>query len=312
MRLAQAIGKATVANIGCGFDVLGFSIDCLYDVVTITRCSDFQGVKLKILNNKELPNNPEKNTASFAVKEYLKMFHIQGDGLFVELDKGLPLGSGLGSSAASSVAALLAVNAIYDNMATKEELFKIGLRCEQLACGSAHGDNIAPSLYGGVTHIRHSNPMKVIPLPIPEDLYYLLIHPEVEVNTKEGRAVLPETVPLSLAVKQWSNIGALITGFCLKDKMLIRDSLSDYLIEEKRAAFIPHFYEMRDIAKKSDTFNLSISGSGPTVFSFSDSYDKLLNEKEEIEKLLRATGINSQSYVSLLKNKGSYVQSLEE
>ena len=218
----------------------------------------------------------------------------------------------MGSSAASSVAALLAVNAIYDNMATKEELLKIGLRCEQLACGSAHGDNIAPSLYGGVVLIRHSNPMKVIPIPIPEELYCLLIHPEVEVNTQEARAVLPESVPLSLAVKQWSNIGALITGFCLKDKKLIRDSLNDYLIEEKRAAFIPHFDKMRDIAYKCNVFNLSISGSGPTVFSFSDNYDKLLNEKEEIEKLLKANGIICQSYLSRLNNKGSYVRSLGE
>ncbi|MDN5359236.1 MAG: homoserine kinase [Thermotogaceae bacterium] len=312
MRWAQAMGKATVANVGCGFDVLGFSVDCLYDVVTIKRCSDFQGVKLKVLNNKKVPNDPDKNTAGFAVKEYLKLFQIQGDGLFVELDKRLPLGSGLGSSAASSVAALLAVNAIYDNLATKEELFNIGLRCEQLACGSAHGDNIAPSLYGGVILIRHSNPMKVIPIPIPEELYCLLIHPEVEVNTQDARAVLPKSVPLSLAVKQWSNIGALITGFCLKDKKLIRDSLNDYLIEEERAAFIPHFYEMKDIAYKSNTFNLSISGSGPTVFSFSDSYDKLLNEKEKIEKLLEATGISCQTYLSRLNNKGSYVQSMGE
>ena len=312
MRYAKAIGKATVANIGCGFDILGFSVDCLYDVVTIHHRSDFQGVKLQVLNNDKLPKDPDKNTAGFAVNEYLKQFHLTKHGLLVELDKRLPLGSGMGSSAASSAAALLAVNAIFDHLATTEELFQIGLRCEELACGSAHGDNIAPAIFGGVTLIKHSDPMKVLPLPVPDGLYFLLIHPEVEVNTQKARAVLPKEVALTLAVKQWSNIGSLITGFCLKDKMLIRDSLSDYLIEEKRAAFIPCFYEMREIALKNDVFNLSISGSGPTVFSFSDSYDKLQIEKEEIERLLFAHGIKCQSYISLINTKGSYVQSLEE
>jgi len=312
MRYAQAIGKATVANIGCGFDILGFSVDCLYDIVRIQHRSDFQGIKLKVLNNNKLPEDPSKNTAGYAVKEYLKQYHLKEHGLLVELDKRLPLGSGMGSSAASSAAALLAVNAIFDHLATTEELFKIGLRCEELACGSAHGDNIAPSLFGGVTLIKHSDPMKIISLPIPNGLYCLLIHPEVEVNTQKARAVLPVDVPLSLAVKQWSNIGSLISGFCLKDKQLIKESLSDYLIEDKRASFIPLFYEMREIALKKDVFNLSISGSGPTVFSFSDSCEKLQVVKEEIEQLLFSNGIKCQSYISLLNKRGSYVQSLEE
>ncbi|MFW6263604.1 MAG: homoserine kinase, partial [Thermotogota bacterium] len=231
MRYVQAIGKATVANVGCGFDILGFSVEGLYDIVRIRRCSAFQGIKLKVFNNKTLSVDPDQNTAGFAVKEYLKQFGNYEDGLFIELDKRMPLGSGMGSSAASSVAALLAVNAIYGNLATKEELFRIGLKCEKLACGSAHGDNIAPSLYGGITLIKHTDPVKVIPIPIPDELYCLLIHPEVEVNTKKARAVLPKTVPLSLSVKQWSNIGALISGFFLNDKELIKNSLVDYLIE---------------------------------------------------------------------------------
>lgn len=312
MRHVQAIGKATVANVGCGFDILGFSVDGLYDIVRIQRVSDFEGVKLKVLNNKKLPVDPDQNTAGFAVKEYLKQFHIFGHGLFIELDKRMPLGSGMGSSAASSVAALLAINALYDNLASKDELFQIGLRCEKLACGSAHGDNIAPSLFGGITLIKHSEPVKVISLPIPDELYCLLIHPEVEVNTKKAREVLPETVPLSQSVKQWSNIGSLISGFFLNDKDLIRHSLDDYLIEKKRAVFIPYFNEMRNIALKNDAFNLSISGSGPTVFSLADSINKLQSTKSEIEQLLLGKGIIYQSHLFRLNNEGSYVQSMEE
>jgi len=312
MKYVQAIGKATVANVGCGFDILGFSVEGLYDIVRIKRCSDFEGIKLTVLNNKRLPIVPEQNTAGFAVKEYLKQFHISGHGLYIELEKRMPLGSGMGSSAASSVAALLAINAIYDNLATKDELYQIGLRCEKMACGSAHGDNIAPSLYGGITLIKHSEPVKVIPLPIPDDLYCLLVHPEVEVNTQEARAILPANVPLSLSVKQWSNIGSLISGIFLNDKELIKHSLMDFLIEKSRADFIPHFYEMRSIALKNDAFNLSISGSGPTVFSLSDSFEKLQSVKIAIEQLLTNKGIICQSYLFQLNNQGSYVQQLEE
>ena len=312
MRWAKAIGKATVANIGCGFDVLGFSVDGPADIVTIRRCPDFQGIKLKILNNQKLPKDPERNTAGYAVIEYLKQFQLTGDGLIIELDKRLPLGSGMGSSAASSVAALLAVNALYDQLATREELFRIGLKCEYLACGAAHGDNIAPSLFGGVTLIQHADSMKVIPLPIPEDLYCLLIHQEVEVNTQTARSVLPEKVPLGLAVKQWSNIGALITGFCLKDKTLIQGALGDYLIEEKRAPLIPHFYKMREIAMNNHAFNLSISGSGPTVFSLSDKLHNLQNQKDETERFLFNNGIQYQCYLSRLNETGSTLVSLEE
>jgi len=312
MRCAQAIGKATVANIGCGFDILGFSVDGLADVVTIQRCSDFQGVKLNIQNSYNLPKDPQKNTAGFAVLEYLKQFHLMEEGLLIDLDKRLPLGSGMGSSAASSVAALLSVNALYDHLATQEDLFRIGLKCEQLACGSAHGDNIAPSLFGGVTLIQHADPMKVIPLPIPEGLYCLLIHPEVEVKTQTARAVLPANVPLDLAVKQWSNIGALISGFCLQDKKLIKDSLSDYLIEDKRASLIPHFYQMREIAKETHAFNLSISGSGPTVFSLSDSPNDLLAQKDKTERFLKKRGVQCQSHLSRLNEEGSTLISLEE
>ncbi|MFP4461341.1 MAG: homoserine kinase [Thermotogota bacterium] len=312
MRYVQAIGKATVANVGCGFDILGFSVEGLYDIVRIRRCSAFQGIKLKVFNNKTLSVDPDQNTAGFAVKEYLKQFGNYEDGLFIELDKRMPLGSGMGSSAASSVAALLAVNAIYGNLATKEELFRIGLKCEKLACGSAHGDNIAPSLYGGITLIKHTDPVKVIPIPIPDELYCLLIHPEVEVNTKKARAVLPKTVPLSLSVKQWSNIGALISGFFLNDKELIKNSLVDYLIEKNRAVFIPHFYEMRTIALKYDAFNLSISGSGPTVFALADSIKKLQQVKDGIEHLLNINGIKNQHYLFRLNSEASTVECLEE
>lgn len=311
MSWAQAIGKATVANIGCGFDILGFSVDGLADIVTIHRCSDFQGVKLTVQNNNKLPEEPEKNTAGFAVIEYLKQFHLKNEGLLIKLDKHLPLGSGMGSSAASSAAALLAVNALY-GLATQDELFRIGLKCEQLACGSGHGDNIAPSLYGGVTLIQHTDPMKVIPLPIPEELYCLLIHPEVEVNTQTARDILPEKVPLALAVKQWSNIGTLVTGFCLKDKTLIKSALSDYLIEKHRASLIPLFDKLREIAKINRSFNLSISGSGPTVFSFSDNPNHLQAQQDDTEHFLKSKGVQCQCYLSQLNEKGSTLLHLEE
>ncbi len=312
MRVVQSIGKATVANIACGFDILGFSVDCLYDIVRIKKVDDFKGIKLKVLNNKKVPEDPKKNTAGYAVKEYLKRFQISKPGLLIELDKKLPLGSGMGSSAASAVAALLAVNALYDNIATKEELFQIGLKCENLACGSAHGDNVAPSLYGGITVIKHSEPLKVIQLPIPDDLYCLLVHPEVEVNTRIAREVLPTKVPLSLAVKQWSNIASLISGFFLNDKEIISYSLEDYLIEKERADLIPNFYRMRDIAIKNGAFNLSISGSGPTVFSFADNIKVLQSTGVEIAEFLSGKGIHCQTYSFRLTNEGSYVQFLEE
>lgn len=312
MSVVQAVGKATVANISCGFDILGFSVDNLFDIVRIHRTDDFRGVRLKVFNNKTISDDPDKNTAGFAVKEYLNKFQLTRQGIFIELEKRMPIGSGMGSSAASSVAALLAINTLFDNLATREELFQIGLNSEKMACGSAHGDNIAPSLYGGITLIQHSHPKRVISLPVPNSLYCLLIHPDVEVNTQNAREVLPEKVPLDLVVKQWSNIGSLISGFFLNDLDIVKRSLMDYLIEPHRVDFIPYFSEMRTIAVKHQAFNLSISGSGPTVFSLSDQEKNLQTVRSDIERLLTEKGIACQAYLFKLNQHGSYAHRLEE
>ncbi|HPF17331.1 MAG TPA: homoserine kinase [Thermotogota bacterium] len=312
MSIVQAFGKATVANISCGFDILGFSVDSLYDIVKIHRTKDFMGVRLKVLNNHTISDNPDKNTAGFAAKEYLNKFQLTRQGVFIELEKRMPIGSGMGSSAASSVAALLAINTLFGNLATREELFQIGLSSEKMACGSAHGDNIAPSLYGGITLIQHSQPMRVISLPVPDSLFCLLIHPDVEVNTKNAREVLPENVPLALAVKQWSNIGSLVSGFFLNDLDMVKNSLTDYIVEPNRVDFIPYFSEMRTIALKHQAFNLSISGSGPTVFSLSDQEKSLQSVRKEIEQLLTSKRIACQTYLFKLNHHGSYANILEE
>ncbi|HOO33101.1 MAG TPA: homoserine kinase [Thermotogota bacterium] len=312
MREVTCFGKATVANFSCGFDVLGFSVEKPGDTVKLRKTEQFTGVKITVISGTDrLSSDPERNTAGFAVLKYLELFNLDNIGIELELWKDMPLGSGMGSSAASAAAAIRGIDKLFGERATDRQLLEIGMACEKLACGSAHADNIAPSLFGGIILIRETDTEDFVRIPVPKGLYCMIVHPDIVVNTKDSRNILPEKIPLEQAVRQWANIASLISALYQGDFDLLRRSLTDYIVEPVRRKLIPCFTEMRHIALQDDLFNLSISGSGPSVFSLSDSEDKLFHAAEKIKRLLCQNGIRSQYYISELTGKGSEIVDCE-
>jgi homoserine kinase len=214
------------------------------------------------------------------------------------------LSSGLGSSAASAVAVLFAINTLFDNRLTKSELLSIALQSEKLACGAAHADNAAPALFGGFLLIRENNPPDIVELPVPENLYCTIIHPEIEINTADARNILAPNVPLKDAVKQWANTAGLVAGLYRKDLTLISRSMNDYIIEPQRARLIPHFYELKKAALDRGALGCSISGSGPSLFALSNSQEIAQKIAGSMSAVLANYKICNQIYISTINTEG--------
>jgi len=238
----RVFAPATVANVACGFDVLGFAVNQPGDEVVVQQIDEPEIKITKIIgDNGMLPANAEKNTAGIAVKRMLE--HIDSSkGFEIELYKKMPLRSGLGSSAASAVASVAAVNNLLGEPLTNLELLPFVIESERVVCGFPHADNAAPALLGGFTLIRSYEPLDVIRLPVPDSLYCTLLHPDVEVHTGHARKLLPQDVPLGDAVTQWGNLGGFITALHRNDYELLSRSLQDVIVEPVRSKLIPAFF----------------------------------------------------------------------
>src|SRR5688572_10507107 len=271
MKWVKAFAPATVANVCCGFDILGFAIDQPGDEVHMSF-SERPGVTITRITGEggKLPVDAEKNTAGVAVLSYLKEIGQQ-PGVEIELHKKLPLGSGMGSSAASAAAALVAINELMGSPKTKSELVPHGMESERVACGSAHADNVAPSLLGGVVLVRNYNPLDLVQVPYPKSLSCALVHPHLEVRTEDSRRILRNTVYLKDAISQSANAAGLMVGLIQSDFRLIADSLKDSIAEPVRSFFIPGFEDLKKEAKAAGALGAGISGSGPTVFALCES-----------------------------------------
>lgn len=304
----KVFAPATVANVVCGFDVLGFAVNAPGDEV-IMRVTDKPGVIISKITGDEgrLPLNPDKNTVSASVQDYLKHIGRTDIGIDIELHKKMPIGSGLGSSSASTVAGLFAVNALFDNPLTNMELVPFAMKGEELACGYGHADNVAPALLGGFVLIRSYEPLDVISLPFPDELYAAIVYPEVDVPTKDARQMIRSKVFLKDAVKQWGNVAGLVTGLFMKDYDLIGRSMVDVLVEPTRSILIPEFYKMRSIALEMGAIGFGISGSGPSVFALTKEEGTARLITQALQKLLKDIQINSLSFVSSVNKKGPVV-----
>lgn len=304
MKSVTVFAPATVANVACGFDIFGFAVNEPGDVAKVTLREN-PGVEITRITGDDgkLPRTAEKNTAGFAALRYLETIQSQ-QGVSIELHKKMPLSSGLGSSAASAVAVLFAINTLFDNRLTKSELLSIAMQSEKLACGAAHADNAAPALFGGFLLIRENNPPDIVELPVPENLYCTIIHPEIEINTADARNILSPNVPLKDAVKQWANTAGLVAGLYRKDLTLISRSMNDYIIEPQRARLIPHFYEMKKAALDSGALGCSISGSGPSLFALSNSQEIAQKIAGSMSAVLANYNICNQIYISTINTEG--------
>jgi len=306
-RVVTAFSPATVSNVACGFDVLGFPMEEPGDTVSARVIA--AGVEIDgILNDGgRIPREPAKNTASVAAKALLEMLG-EKRGVALTITKGLPLSSGLGGSAASAAAAVVAVNALVGGKATRDQLVEAALVGEGLGKGGAHPDNIAPAICGGFVLVRHPHPPDIIRLPIPKGLTCVVIHPDLEVETAKARALLGTDVPLADAVKQWANLGALIHALHTSDFDLLSRSLEDSIAEPRRAPLIPGLADIKKAAKDAGALGSSISGSGPSVFAL--CRDRATADRVAAAMtaaVAKAIGGESQVYVSSIATRGAHV-----
>jgi homoserine kinase len=306
--MIAAYAPATVSNVACGFDVLGFALDEPGDLV-MAAPSDAPGVTILDIvgDDGRLTRDPRKNTAGAAVEALLA--HLQTTrGVALTIHKGLPLESGIGSSGASAVAAVVAANELLGRPVTSDVLLACAMAGEQAGCGAAHPDNVAPSLLGGFVLARNVHPPDVVPLPVPEGLACALLHPHLSVHTGTARELMGDTVPLQDAVRQWGNLGALVAALFTSDRALLSRSLVDLVAEPKRAGLVPGFYAVKSAATAAGALGCSLSGSGPSLFALASS----LAVAREVGAAMqcafsRHSDVGSDLFVSLVGRAGARV-----
>ncbi len=307
MRTVKASAPATVANVSCGFDIFGFAVEAPADEVEVSL-NDTGNVTIAKIEGDggRLPRLASKNTAGVGVEAYLKKIG-SSHGAEITLYKNLPLGSGMGSSAASSAAALVAINELHGNPLTREELLPFAMESERIACGSAHADNVAPSLLGGFVLIRGYAPLDVARIPTPQDLFCTLVHPHIELKTEDSRRVLKMSIPLKDAITQWGNIAGLVVGLMKPDLGLISRSLHDVVAEPIRSVLIPGFDIIKESSVKAGALGCGISGSGPTIFSLSSDEKTAREVAKVIQNQFETFGLKSDVYVSGINREGAKI-----
>ncbi len=298
---------ATVSNIGCGFDVMGFAIEKPGDNVTL-RFKKEPGIIIKkiIGDNGKLPLDVKKNTAGVAVSSLANHLQLK-EGIEIILNKKMPLGSGLGSSAASAVAGVFALNELAGTKLSKKELLPFALEGEKIASGSLHADNVAPSLFGGFVLIRSYNPIDVIQIPTPDDLLCVVVHPHIELQTSIMRKMLNKNISLSDAITQWGNVGALVAGLMKTDYQLISRSIVDVVAEPVRSTFIPGYNKVKHASLSQGALGCSISGSGPSVFALTNSVPASKKIGAAMKKVFNQLNIKCDVYISPVNKKGPQI-----
>jgi homoserine kinase len=301
----SAFAPASIGNVSVGFDCLGLALEKPGDIVSIEP-GDNPGVELIDIqgDNGALPKSTDENVVGVVIKTMMDALDRK-DALAVRLVKGLPLQSGLGSSASSSVAAAVAANAYLGQPFTKEQLIPFAMEGERLACGAAHADNVAPAMLGGITLIRSNDPLDIISLPFPNNLYLAVVHPQVGVATREARAVIPESIPRAIAVSQSAHLASFISGLYQKDWDLLARSMVDLIAEPHRKNLLPHFDRVKDAAMTAGALTCGISGSGPTMFALCRGKASAEIVAEAMGKVFSDKLIDNEIYVSKVNSKGA-------
>lgn len=314
LKSVTAFAPATVANVGSAFDVLGFALDAPGDTVTVTRSSE-PGVTIAAIHGDggKLTRDAQLNTAGVSVSALLKALNQaappHSPGITIELTKGLPIGSGLGSSSASTVAAVVAVNELLGAPLSKRELLPFAIEGERIACGAAHADNVGPCLLGGFVLIRSYDPLEIVELPCPSSAAVAVVSPHVELRTSDARRILKQAVPLHTAVGQWGNVAALIAGIYRDDIELMGRSLADGIIEPERGQLIPGYAEAKAAAQAEAALGCSISGSGPSIFALCRDRSHAHRVASAVATSFERSGITSTQHVSGFNTSGAVILS---
>lgn len=292
---------ATVSNVVCGFDCLGFALEEPFDEITVRKVSE-RGITIVNLDDSALPTDPAKNVAGVAVQALADEAGVE-HGFEIAIRKGIRPGSGIGSSSASSCGAVAAANELIDRRFVKAELVKFAMEGELLASGSRHADNAAPCTYGGFTLVRSADPLDVVELEFPA-LWACVIHPQIEIKTSDARAILPREVPLADAVRNWSNLGAFVAGLMSGDLDLIARSMEDVVIEPVRQRLIPKFAELKAAGLEAGAMGGGISGSGPSVFMLCDAAETANEVAGAMRDVYKTTDIEFDIYTSQVGRQG--------
>ncbi|TXH23129.1 MAG: homoserine kinase [Chitinophagaceae bacterium] len=291
----------TIANLVCGFDILGLALNEPYDIMEFKRTKEL-GVKIINRDDYNLPTEPEKNVAGVVLLAALEKINANF-GIEVVIEKHIKPGSGLGSSAASAAGAAVGANLLFDQVFNQDDLIQLAMIGEKLATGVKHADNIAPCILGGVTLIRSIHPLDIIPLAKP-DLFATVVHPQIEVKTSDARQILKQKVALKDAIKQWGNIAGLVAGFMTNDAALIGRSLEDVIIEPIRSILIPAFDEVKQKSMDLGALGGGISGSGPSIFMLSETHETAQAIGVVMGEIYTKYGIDFHVHVSTIAAQG--------
>ena len=302
MDYLKIFAPATVANVSCGFDSLGFAVDAIGDEMTFTKTTK-KGIKITNITGANLTYDVDKNAASAVVKKVLNEANADF-GIELTIHKGFSPGSGLGSSAASAAGAAFGANQLLGNIYSDLELTKFAMFGEEVACGTPIADNVSAAIYGGFVLVRSYNPLEIIKLPVPSELRVVAIHPQIEVKTKDARDVLPTEIALKDAITQWANVGGLISGLYTDNYNLISNSLVDIIVEPARKGLIPFFDNVKNSAIKAGALGAGISGSGPTIFALCKGDKVAKNVYKSIEESYKNTGIDFEMFISKVNHEG--------
>ena len=298
----KIFAPASVANVSCGFDVLGFCLDPIGDEMVI-RKTNSSGVKITKIEGQNLPLDVKKNVAGVAAEALLKA-HLSPSGFEIEIYKNIKAGSGIGSSAASAAGAVFGINELLGKPISAHELIAFAMEGEGLASGSAHADNVAPVLMGGITLVRSINPVDVIQLPTPKALTAVILHPKIELKTMHAREIIKKNVTMEKAIKQWGNLGAFVAALFYEDYDLISRSLKDEIIEPMRSLLIPEFDSLKKASIEAGALGFGISGSGPSVYALTKGIDSAQKISSAINEVISSIGIDFEIHISKINEQG--------
>ncbi len=304
MKRIKVFAPASIANLGCGFDIMGMALDEVGDVLEMTLDEDGEGISIVNETDVPLPADPEDNVITPVLRKFFALTGKTGRVDVRVLKKIFP-GSGIGSSAASSAAAAFGINELFGAPLGEEDVVVCAMEGENLASGGYHADNAAPAVMGGITLIRGYEPLDIIKLPVPGNLYCPVIHPHLTVSTKQARSILPKEIPMHAAVTQWGNVGGLVAGLCSGNIELVGRSMRDAVAEPFRKQFIPGFDELRAKLLGAGALAMNISGSGPSVFALASRSDIAQRVGAIMERHFAQQGILSETYVVKVSNKGA-------
>ena len=301
MKEIKVLAPATIANLVCGFDILGMALKEPFDEMTLS-IKDEPGITIKHTDDFGLPEEVDENVSGVALQALMEEYK-KPIGFNLLIHKNIKPGSGLGSSAASSAGAVAAANYLLGNIFSNEDLVRFAMNGEKLAGGVKHADNVSPCIYGGVTLIRSIFPLDIIPINSP-DIFITIVHPQIEVRTSDSRQILRKEVPLKSAIRQWGNIGGLIMGFMKNDFGLISRSMEDVIIEPVRSILIPGFDEVKLKCKEAGSIGGGISGSGPSIFMLSKDEETARKVEIIMKNIYEKIGIEYKTYVTAINPEG--------